>query len=72
MRTFGLLLLIGGIAGFVYCSNQLGQVEPLPAGQALTIWEAMRYPAGKLEAAKDTAAALALFGLIFIIFWKDR
>jgi hypothetical protein len=72
MRTWGLLMLIGGIAGFVYFSNQLGLVDPLPAGQAMTVMESLRYPAGRLEAAKDTAAAFALFGLIFILFWKDR
>lgn len=72
MRTFGLLMLMGGIAGFFYFSNQLGLVEPLPTGQALTVFESLRYPAGKLEAAKDTAAAVAIFGLLFIVFWKDR
>jgi hypothetical protein len=72
MKTLGLLMLMGGIAGFFYFSSQLGAVDPLPTGQALTIWEALEYPAGKLEAAKDTAAAVAIFGLIFIVFWKDR
>jgi hypothetical protein len=72
MRTIGLLMLIGGIAGFVYFSGRLGAVDPLPVGQAMTIGEMLRYPAGKLEALRDTCAAVGVFGVIFIIFWKDR
>jgi hypothetical protein len=72
MRTLGLLMLIGGIAGFVYFSGRLGAVDPLPVGQALTMTETLRYPAGQFEALRDTCAAVSVFGIIFIIFWKDR
>jgi hypothetical protein len=70
MRTFGLLLLIAGIAGGVYFSNELGGVDPLPTG--LSISESLREPAGKLEAARDASVAAGIFGLIFIALWKGR
>jgi hypothetical protein len=72
MRNFGLVLLILGIAGFFYFSEQLGKVEPLPTGEALTVRESLRYPAGKLAAAKDGSAAAGLLGIILILLPVKR
>ena len=31
MRTFGLILLFGGIIAFLYCTSRLSQLSPVPA-----------------------------------------
>jgi hypothetical protein len=72
MRTFGLLLLIAGIVGFVYFGDQLTKVEPVPEGEGLDVKQSLRYPAGKLEAGRYASIAAALFGILLIMFPKGR
>jgi hypothetical protein len=72
MRTFGLLLLVGGIFGFIYFGGQLSNVEPLPAGEGLTVTEMLHTPAGRLEGARDTCAFAGAVGLLLIFLGKSR
>ncbi len=72
MRTFGLLLLIAGVALFLYTSDRLGSVEPLPEGEGLDVGESLEHPAGKLQAGRYAGVGLALFGLLLLLFPKGR
>jgi hypothetical protein len=72
MRTFGLLLLVLGIVGFFYFSDQLTRVEPVPEGQGLSATESLRYPAGKLEVGRYGSVAAGLFGVLMMMFPKGR
>jgi len=70
MRTLGLLLLAGGVLGFVYSSEQLGKLPPVPEG--LSLQSSFDYPAGKWEVAKYAAAGAGLIGILFIMYPKGR
>jgi hypothetical protein len=70
MRNFGFVLLVAGIAGFVYCSSQLQGLPPLPADLALGDY--MRNDAGRFELGRYFAAGAALIGLIMAFFPKGR
>lgn len=65
MRTFGLLLLVGGIAGALYCSDQIAHLEPVPPG--LSISASLQYSAGRFEVAEYVGAAAAFMGAILIL-----
>jgi uncharacterized membrane protein YczE len=70
MRTFGLILLLFGIGGTIYCSMQLGEYPPIPAH--LSISEAFDLPAGKWQVKQYASAAGAAFGFLMLIFPKGR
>jgi hypothetical protein len=70
MRNFGLLMIIAGIAGFVYCTGQLGNYDPVPEG--LSIGRSWDYPAGKLEVGRYAAAASAMIGFLMTMFPQGR
>ena len=70
MRKFGTALFLIGAAGFFYCASQLGDLPAVPTG--LSISEALQYPAGKLQIAEYTAAAVAAAGLLFLMFPSGR
>jgi hypothetical protein len=70
MRNFGGLLLVLGVAGFLYASSRLSEAEPLAEG--LSISESLKEPAGRWEMARYGSAALAGFGLLMAMFPKGR
>ena len=71
MRTFGLLLVVFGIVGFIYCGDQLAKAPPIPESEiALTAMETMRYPAGRYEAGRYASAALGAVGVILLLLPK--
>jgi len=70
MRNTGAILLLAGIAGFLYCSSRLSEVTPLPPG--LSISDGLREPAGQWEMARYACGAAAGFGLLMAMFPKGR
>lgn len=70
MRTFGLALLVAGIAGYYYCSQQLKTLEAVPEG--ISISDSFRYPAGKMEVGRFAGAALGGIGVLFLMFPQGR
>jgi hypothetical protein len=70
MRNFGAILLILGIGGFLYCSNQLSNLPPLASG--LSVGDSLQQPAGRWDMARYACAAGAGFGLLMAIFPKGR
>jgi hypothetical protein len=70
MRNIGLVLLAGGVLGFLYCSSQLSGMQPVPAG--VELGEYMNYEAGKLELARYAAAMFGFIGLLLAFFPSGR
>ena len=70
MRNFGVLLLGVGFLGFIYCSGQLSDLQPVPAG--VEIGDYLRYEAGKWELGRFTAVLTAGIGLLLALFPKGR
>jgi hypothetical protein len=70
MRSFGGLLLIVGIAGFLYCGSQLASLEPVPEGLSLS--GSFEHPAGRYELGRWVAACAAGFGFLMAMFPKGR
>jgi hypothetical protein len=70
MRNIGAILLLAGIAGFLYCSSRLSEAAPLPPG--LSISESLREPEGQWEMARYACGAAAGFGLLMAMFPKGR
>jgi hypothetical protein len=70
MRSFGGIMLLLGILGFLYASGKVDEHEPVPPG--LSISEALDYPAGRWEMARYGAAGVAGFGLLMAMFPKGR
>ena len=70
MRTFGYLLIVAGFAGFIYCSQQMSQLEPLPA--EYSVEDSLRTDRGKMEAGRYASAAAGLVGLLLAFFPQGR
>lgn len=70
MRNFGLVLIVAGIAGFVYCTSEMKGLEPLSANAELADY--WRNTVGRLELGRFVAAAAALFGLLMAFFPQGR
>ncbi|HXK11404.1 MAG TPA: hypothetical protein VMT70_17300 [Vicinamibacteria bacterium] len=70
MRSFGAVLILLGILGFVYASSQLDAVPPLPQG--LSVGESLRIPAGRWQIARYGCAAAAGVGLLMAMMPKGR
>ena len=70
MRNFGLLMIIAGVVGFLYCSNELGRVDPVPEG--LSISRSWEHPAGKLEIGRYAAAGAAMMGILLAMYPQGR
>jgi hypothetical protein len=70
MRNFGGILLVVGVAGFLYCGSQLSTHEPVPEG--LTVVETLEHPAGRYETGRWASACAAGFGLLMAVFPKGR
>lgn len=70
MRNLGLILLLGGILAFFYCSTELSEIERLPASAGLSDY--LRNPAGRLELGRYLAAGAAGIGAILALFPRGR
>jgi len=70
MRNVGGILMVAGVAGFLYCGSQVSTQEPVPEG--LTVGETLEYPAGRYEAGRWVSACAAGFGLLMAMFPKGR
>jgi hypothetical protein len=70
MRNFGWILLLVGVVGFFYCSQELDNWDPVPEGKSIS--ESLEYPAGKWEVARYGAAGAALMGFLLAMFPKGR
>jgi hypothetical protein len=70
VRNFGGILIVAGIVGFLYCSNELGKAEAVPEG--LSVSQSFRYPAGKLEVGRYGALAVAGMGVLLALFPSGR
>ncbi len=70
MRSFGIVLLVSGILGFVYCGDQLRRFDPVPEE---TSWRrGLDYPAGRWEAGRYACALGGGIGLLLVMFPKGR
>jgi hypothetical protein len=70
MRSSGLILLLGGIIAFVYCTSRLSEMPPVPA--AVELGDYLRYEAGKWELGRYVSAGLAGIGALLALFPKGR
>jgi hypothetical protein len=70
MRTFGLILLVAGVAGFLYCGSQLSGLDPLPADLALGDY--LRNDAGRYELGRYVSLGGALIGLLLALYPQGR
>jgi hypothetical protein len=70
MRNSGLILLLGGIIAFVYCTSRLSEMPPVPA--AVELGDYLRYEAGKWELGRYVSAGLAGIGALLALFPKGR
>ena len=70
MRNFGGIMLLLGILGFAYASQELEKHEPAPPGTS--IGESLQRPAGRWEVARYACAGAAGLGLLMAMFPKGR
>jgi hypothetical protein len=70
MRTLGLILIIAGIAGYLYCTNQMAGLAPLGANADAADY--FRNTTGRLELGRYASAAAALIGLLMTFFPQGR
>jgi hypothetical protein len=70
VRTFGLVLLVVGIVGGLYCSDQMSKSEPVPPG--LSVSESLRYASGRYEVGEYGCAAAGALGLILLLMPTGR
>jgi hypothetical protein len=70
MRTFGVVLLVGGLLAFFYCSTRMSGLAPVPAEVALGDY--LQYETGKWELARYGSAMAALIGVLMSLFPKGR
>jgi hypothetical protein len=70
MRTLGALLVLAGIVGFFYCSNQLGGLPAIPEGTTLQRY--LEYDAGKFELGRYLSLVGGFIGVILSLFPKGR
>ena len=68
MRSFGALLLVLGIAGFLYCSSKAKDAGPVPEGKSIS--ESLEYDAGKWEVARYVCAGMGAFGVLLTMVPK--
>jgi hypothetical protein len=70
MRSFGLILLFGGILAFLYCTSRLSDLPPVPA--EVELGDYLRYEAGRWELGRYVSVAMAGIGFLFALFPKGR
>ena len=62
--------MIAGIIAFLYCSSQLGGLDPVPEGTDLG--EYLRYEAGKFELGRYVGLVVGFVGIVLSLFPKGR
>ena len=70
MRSFGALMVVLGIVGFLYCSSKAQTAGTVPEGK--TISESLEYDAGRYEMGRYVCAAMGAFGILVLIVSKER
>ena len=70
MRTFGLLLLVAGIAGFFYAGEKASESGPVPEG--LSISDSLKYPAARFEVLRYVCGTAGVLGILLIIAPQGR
>jgi hypothetical protein len=70
MRNLGLILLMGGILAFLYCSAELSKLAPMSADAGIA--EYLRNSAGRLELCRYLAAGAGFVGALLTLFPRAR
>jgi len=70
MRSFGMALIVIGIAGFIYCSHEMDGLEPVPEGTSIS--RSMDYKVGRMEVGRYAAAAGAALGVLLLLIPQGR
>lgn len=70
MRLSGLVLLVGGLLLFFYCSTRMSGLTPVPP--EVPLGDYLDYEAGKWELYRYGAALVALVGALLSLFPKGR
>lgn len=70
MRNRGGILLVIGIAGFIFCSVRASDLPPLDP--ALSITETLDTPRGRWEAARDASVFLGAVGALLAMFGRGH
>jgi hypothetical protein len=70
MRNFGIMLLLAGLAGAFYCTQQMARFEPLREGY--TVSESLETDRGKWEAGRYACAAGAFVGILLAMMPQGR
>jgi hypothetical protein len=70
MRNWGVILLLGGIIAFFYCTSRLSSLAPVP--EAVELGDYLRYEAGKWELGRYVSAGVAGIGFLLALFPKGR
>jgi hypothetical protein len=70
MRGFGFVLLVAGVLGFYYCTQQLAGKEPISS--QYSVEETLQTDQGKYEVGRFAAAGAALIGLLLALYPQGR
>ncbi len=70
MRTFGLVMLVLGLAGFFYCQQQMEKYEAPPLG--LSIQESWRHPQARWQLGQYAGGFVGVVGVLALMFPKGR
>ncbi len=70
MRNRGGIILVIGIAGFLYCSVRASDLPPRPPDQS--IGEMLHSPRGRWEALRDVSVFLAAAGAVLALFSRGQ
>jgi hypothetical protein len=70
MRNRGGIILVIGIAGFIYCSVRAADLPPLDPG--LSISEILATPRGRWEALRDASVFVGACGAVLAVFGRGR
>jgi hypothetical protein len=70
MRSFGALLLLLGVFGFLYATDRVAQSPEVNPGATVT--ETLREEKGRWEAIRYVAAAAGGIGLLMALYPKGR
>jgi hypothetical protein len=70
MRNFGLLLMVVGVATYLYCTSQMSGLQPL--GENADLADYFRNAAGRFELGRFAGAGAALIGILMAFFPQGR
>jgi hypothetical protein len=66
MRNRGGMLLVLGVAGFLYCSVRASDLPPLST--ELSVTETLHEPRGRWEALRDVSVFVGACGALLVVF----